>query len=207
MNLPHTKEEKELIKQGYNFIAGIDEAGRGALAGPVVAAAVIMPETHPSGVKGVRDSKLISPKKREELFDEILKCCLGYGVGIIENDVIDEINIYQATKQAMKKAVESLENIMPEFLLIDAMKIETEIPQKSIVNGDTLCYSISCASIIAKVTRDRLMFDFHKEYPHYGFDRHKGYGTKLHFETLSKHGPCNIHRFSYNPIVKLTTIR
>lgn len=199
---PHTKEEKRLTKQGYQFIAGIDEAGRGALAGPVVAAAVVMPAgcLHP---KAVKDSKLLSPKMRDKLFDEILENCLGYGVGIIGSDVIDEINIYQASKLAMKQAVMNIEKVKPDHLLVDAMKVEVEIPQKSIVKGDLNIYSIACASIIAKVTRDRIMLDLHDKYPEYGFDAHKGYGTKIHLDCLEKHGQCAIHRKTYAPVANI----
>ena len=209
---PHTKEEIALIKNGYKFIAGIDEAGRGSWAGPVVAAAVVMPVSHfhPVGgispfLSGVKDSKLISSKMRDKLFDEIIENCLGYGVGIVENDTIDEINIYQASKLAMKNAVENIKGIIPEYLLIDAMALDADIPQKAIIKGDTNIYSIACASIIAKVTRDRLMIEFHEKYPEYGFDLHKGYGTKIHSEALTKNGPCEIHRFSYKPIISITS--
>lgn len=197
MRTPHTKEEKRLIKQGYKLIAGIDEAGRGSWAGPVVAAAIIMSNYK---IKGIKDSKLLSPKMRDKLFDEILENCLGYGVGIVENDTIDEINIYQAAKLAMKQAVENIEKVKPDHLLIDAMKVEINIPQKAIIKGDTNIYSIACASIIAKVTRDRIMLDLHEKYPEYSFDKHKGYGTKIHLDCLEKHGSCAIHRKTYKPI-------
>lgn len=200
MIYPHTKEEQELIENGYKFIAGIDEAGRGALAGPVVAAAVVMPISH-LHLTGVRDSKLLSPKKRDELYEKILENCLGFGIGIVENDIIDEINIYQASKLAMKKAVEALSK-KPDYLLIDAMKLNVSTPQKSIIKGDMICYSIATASILAKVTRDRLMIEFHEKYPEYEFDKHKGYGTKIHNEALKKYGYCKIHRLSYKPILE-----
>lgn len=197
--LSHTKEEKALLEKGYQYIVGIDEAGRGALAGPVVAAAVVMPISH-IHPRGVKDSKLLTPKRRGELYEEIMKNCHGYSVGVVGPHTIDQINIYQAAKLAMKKAVESIEDIDPDYLLIDAMKVETNIPQKAIVRGDATCYSISCASIIAKVTRDRIMKELHEKFPYYSFDQHKGYGTALHLERLKKHGPCRLHRYTYKPV-------
>jgi len=199
MIFPHIKEEMQLSEKGFKFVAGIDEAGRGALAGPVVAVAVVMPFLDLQ-IKDVRDSKLLTPKKREKLFDEIIDNCLGYGVGIVDHKIIDKINIYQASRLAMKLAVKNIKSIIPDYLLIDAMEIEIDIPQKPIIGGDLQSYSIAAASIIAKVTRDRLMRDFHKQYCNYRFDKHKGYGTKQHMEHLNEYGPCKIHRFSYKPI-------
>lgn len=222
MIIPHTEKEKILLSKGYRLIAGVDEAGRGALAGPVVSAAVIMPEVYLKDaarlIKGVKDSKLLSSPKREEIFAEILKVCLGYGIGIVEHRLIDKINIYQATRLAMKRAVENIwENddtdpessttnifktkVDPDYLLIDAMRIETAIPQKSIIKGDNICYSIALASIIAKVIRDRLMLKLHSQYPRYRFDLHKGYGTKIHMEALKKYGPCAVHRLTFKPVM------
>lgn len=201
MITPHTKEEEELKKQGYKCIVGIDEVGRGPLAGPVIAAAVVMPID--GELLKVRDSKKMTPKARDKAYDEILNVCHGYGVGIVEHDVVDEINIYEATKLAMKRAVEDCEGSVPsrvDHLLIDAMRLNMGISEKAIIKGDQICYSISAASVVAKVTRDRLMAEMHEKYPEYGFDKHKGYGTKVHMEALEKHGPCDIHRKSFNPI-------
>lgn len=200
MVFPHTEEEKALMKEGFNIIAGIDEAGRGPLAGPVVAAAVLMPLD--SDLIKVKDSKLLSEKQRETLFEKILENCLDHAVGVVESEIIDEINIYQASKLAMLRAVEGL-RIKPDYILVDAMKVETKIPQKSLVKGDLTCYSIAAASIVAKVTRDRLMKDYHQKYPKYGFDSHKGYGTKDHLRALREYGPSEIHRFTYKPVYEL----
>ena len=198
---PGIKEENDLISRGYNYIAGIDEAGRGALAGPVVAAAVILPPSDDqlSVLSEVRDSKEVLPKKREFLYDVIRSVSLSTGVGIVLENTIDRINILQATMLAMQMA-EKL-TCWPDYLLIDGMIIPNiKIRQKKIVNGDKLCLSIACASIIAKVTRDRIMVEMNNSYPDYGFDRHKGYGTKYHISCLNIHGPSPIHRRSFMPV-------
>jgi ribonuclease HII len=177
------------------LIAGIDEAGRGPLAGPVVAAAVILPQGH--GIKGIKDSKKLSPKRREVLFAQICEQA-QYGVGIISEQVIDEINILQATFQAMREAVANI-SVQPSRLIIDGnMTIPNHhLPQTAIVNGDDTEEAISAASIIAKVTRDRLMLEMHEKYPKYEFAKHKGYGTPIHIAAIRQHGLCPIHRRSF----------
>ena len=186
--------EKELYKKGLNFIAGIDEVGRGPLCGPVVACACILPINYQ--LDGLNDSKKISEKKREELYEILIKDALSYGIGIISPKRIDEINILEATKEAMKEAVNNLD-IKPEHLLIDAVKLDIDINSTSIIKGDAKCYSISAASILAKVTRDRIMREWDKVYPEYGFASHKGYGTSKHIAALKEYGPCPIHRRSF----------
>lgn len=187
--------EKEGYKSNIKYIAGIDEAGRGPLAGPVVAAAVVLPQD--VFINGLDDSKKLSQSKREELFEIIKEKALAYGVGIVEKDVIDDINILNATRMAMKIAVDNLK-VIPQLLLIDAEKLEeVSIPQKSIIKGDTLSISIAAASIIAKVTRDNILHSMDSKYPQYGFKKHKGYGTKEHIEAIKKYGICPIHRISY----------
>lgn len=206
MILPHKKEEQALMEKGYQYIAGIDEAGRGPLAGPVVAVAVIM-DPREKLISIIRDSKLLTEKMREKAYGEILEKCIDFGVGVVESDIIDEINIYQAAKLAMKEAVEKLKKVKPDYLLIDAMKIDLQIEQKSIIGGDRVCFSIAAASIIAKVTRDEIMKRYHQKYPNYFFDKHKGYATKLHLECLEKHGPCEIHRKTFNPIRNISFVK
>lgn len=187
--------ECSLYNRGYRFIAGMDEVGRGPLAGPVVSCAIILPAD--SNILFINDSKKLSPSKREELYHEIKKDALSIGIGIIEKDTIDEINIYQATKQSMVDAVDNLQS-SPEIVLIDAMHIEQiQIPQKSITKGDEKCYSIAAASIIAKVTRDRMMDTYHELYPAYNFKSNKGYGTQEHIDAIHKYGLCPIHRLSF----------
>ena len=202
--IPNFDEESALISQGYRFIAGVDEAGRGALAGPVVAAAVILPpdSTFPR-LQSVKDSKLVSPEKREELYLLIVEESLATGVGIIDNAIIDSVNILNATKIAMREAVRQLSSA-PDYILIDGSTL-TRIPcrQKCIVKGDRYCLSISCASIIAKVVRDHIMNEYDNLYPEYGFARHKGYGTEYHLLCLREYGPVNIHRYSFAPIKNL----
>jgi ribonuclease HII len=198
--LPNLDYEDKLKLQGYQFIAGVDEAGRGALAGPVVAGAVILPQGHPPWFKLVRDSKELSPKKREFLFDLIGREAIATGVGIVSRQVIDTVNILEATKIAMMQAVERLPR-QPQFLLIDRLTLpRCFILQKGITRGDKLCLSIACASIIAKVTRDHIMEEFDKVYPGYGLARHKGYGTREHISRLRQRGPTAIHRLSFAPV-------
>ncbi|MBC8284475.1 MAG: ribonuclease HII [Nitrospinae bacterium] len=185
-------------QQGFKSIAGVDEAGRGPLAGPVVAAAVIFPVQ--IEIADLDDSKKLSPKKREELFPLIQESALSYGVGIVDEKVIDEINILQAARLAMKQAVEKLQ-ISPDLLLIDGnQKIESTLNQWAIVKGDSKSLSIAAASVLAKVTRDRIMEDYHRIYPQYEFNRHKGYGTKLHRSLIQEHGPCPIHRSTFKGV-------
>lgn len=183
-------------KYGIKLIAGIDEAGRGPLAGPVVVAVCIMSEN--SNIEKINDSKKLTPKRREELYDQILNEVISYGIGIVDNIVIDEINILEATKKALTIAIEKL-NIKPEYILTDALdNIDTlNIPYVSVKQGDKNVYSIACASIIAKVTRDRIMLDYAKKYPNYSFEKHKGYGTKIHYEALKEYGLSPIHRKSF----------
>ncbi|MEN0649140.1 ribonuclease HII [Caldifermentibacillus hisashii] len=189
--------EKEAQKQGFQYVAGIDEVGRGPLAGPVVAAAVILPEN--IFISGINDSKKLSSKKREQLYQEIKNEALAIGIGVVGADVIDEINIYQATKKAMNIAINQL-SIFPDFLLIDAMKIDTPITQRSLIKGDSLSVSIASASIIAKVYRDRLMMEYSKKYPEYLFEKNAGYGTREHIQAIRKFGPTPIHRKTFAPI-------
>lgn len=178
------------------IITGIDEAGRGPLAGPVVCACVIMPLQADKIIDGVNDSKKLSPKKRELLYDEIVKTAIDFSIVEVDEKTIDEINILQATRLGMKKALENLK-ITPNIVLIDAVKIDTNLPQDNIIKGDALSYNIAAASILAKVYRDRLMVQLDQKYPHYQFAKHKGYGTKVHIEALKKYGKCPIHRESF----------
>lgn len=198
---PSFAEEKLLEAQGYRLVAGIDEVGRGALAGPVAAAAVILPcdvDVHWLGQ--VKDSKQLSPSNRELLFGYIQGVSVAIGIGISDHDVIDAHGIAKATRLAMKSAVEQL-TPQPQYLIIDYIRLpEVSIPQKGITGGDSLCLSIACASIIAKVARDRLMVEFDRVYQGYGLARHKGYGTEEHLSCLKKLGPCPIHRRSFRPL-------
>ncbi len=202
------KEEEELYNQkSLKAIAGIDEAGRGPLAGPVVVACALMPRD--SMIEGVNDSKKIAEKKREKLYEQITEEAISYGVGIINQKEIDEINILQATKKGLTIAIKEMEEKLkqkpelkiekPDAILVDALtKIDTDgIPYKSIIHGDAISYSISCASIIAKVTRDRIMRQWDEVYPEYGFAKHKGYGTAMHIEAIKKYGLCPLHRISF----------
>ncbi len=190
--------EREALARGIEFVAGVDEAGRGPLAGPVVAGAVIF--RHGEYPCGVKDSKQLTHKRREELFPEICRAAAAVGLGIVNERVIDRINILRAAQRAMQRAVESLE-VEPGLVLVDGMRIPNlKILQKGIIDGDKISVSIAAGSIIAKVTRDRIMMEQDTVYPQYGFASHKGYGTKKHFEALAKHGPCKIHRFSFRPV-------
>ena len=188
--------ENELYEKGFKFIGGIDEAGRGPLAGPVVVACVVMPKD--SMIEGVNDSKKISEKKREKLYEEIIKSAISYEVGIINQNTIDEINILNATKLGLTTAIKGL-SIKPEIILVDALtNIDTcGIKYQSIIKGDAKCYSIACASIIAKVTRDRIMRQWDEIYPQYGFEKHKGYGTAMHIQAIKEYGLCPLHRHSF----------
>ena len=182
------------------LVCGIDEVGRGPLAGPVVACAIIMP--HGEKINGVRDSKKLSEKKREQLYDEILDRCIAWGIGQSDERVIDAINIRQATLKAMREALLSLktkegEHVVPDLVLVDAEHIETDVEQISVVHGDDRIYAISCASIVAKVSRDRMMRAYGVQYPEYGFASHKGYGTKAHYDAIRQFGLLPIHRRSF----------
>ena len=188
--------EENLYEQGCNSICGIDEAGRGPLAGPVVVAAVIMPRD--SMIEGVNDSKKVSEKKREALYEQILQEAISYGIGIIDQKEIDNINILNATKKGLTTAVQAL-TVRPDRIIVDALEhIDTcHIPYTSIIKGDAKCYSIAAASIIAKVTRGRIMRQWDEIYPQYGFAKHKGYGTKAHIEAIKEYGLTPIHRLSF----------
>ncbi len=191
--------QEEYYSDTVNLIVGIDEAGRGPLAGPVVASAVILPRAYIN--KDINDSKQLSEKKREELFEIIKKDALAIGIGIVDAETIDKINIYEATKVAMKEAVNNL-NHKFDLILTDAMPLKNMgVPVIDIIKGDAKALPIAAASIIAKVTRDHILNDLAKKYPEYGFEKHKGYGTKLHMDALKKYGPIKgVHRYSYKPV-------
>ncbi|MFC1941974.1 ribonuclease HII [Chloroflexota bacterium] len=201
---PSFSEEKLLETQGYRFIAGIDEVGRGALMGPVMAAAVILPqEIKTRWLDKVKDSKQLSSAVRGLLFEHICETAVSVGIGSSPPRVIDALGIVQATRLAMKSAVEQLVP-QPQYLLVDYLQLpEVQIPQKGITYGDSRCFSIACASIVAKVSRDRLMVALDLDYPGYGLAEHKGYGTKKHLASLHIKGPCPIHRRSFRPIRKV----
>lgn len=186
--------ENKYLSDGYKFIAGVDEAGRGPLAGPVAVAIVIMPLD--DIIEGVNDSKKLTEKKRDKLYDEIISKAIAYHIELVDEDTIDTINILNATKLGMLTCINSISQ-KPDVVLIDAVKIDSDIPTESIIKGDALSYSIACASILAKVTRDRYMLTMDEEYPEYNFKKHKGYGTKEHIENLKKFGKCPIHRESF----------
>ena len=194
--------EKDLYNQGLTLIAGVDEVGRGPLAGPVVAAAVILPQG--CKIKGLNDSKKIPKKKHLEVFQAVQDQSLSIGIGIIDNQVIDQVNIYEATKLAMKEAISQL-SLQPQHLLIDAMKLDLPISQTSIIKGDANSLSIAAASIIAKVTRDELMKDYDQQFPGYDFSANAGYGTAKHLEGLTKLGVTPIHRTSFEPVKSLVS--
>jgi ribonuclease HII len=201
----HEREEIKLNKKGYNFVAGIDEAGRGPLAGPVVASAVLVADwdINKSLFLEVKDSKKLSEKKRGYLFEIITAIPqIKWGIGIIDEKKIDEVNIFQATKLAMAEAARDLTTKHPlDILIIDGnATIDFPLEQKAIIKADDKIFSCSLASIIAKVTRDRMMYEYAKKYPQYQFEKHKGYGTKIHIEAIKKFGPCEIHRKTFNPV-------
>ena len=191
------KNERELHKAGYKLIGGVDEVGRGPLVGPVVAACCILPEKF--HLDGLTDSKKLSEKKREYFFEEIKKQAISYGIGIVSCERIDEINIYEATKEAMIMAINNCK-IKPDYVLTDAMKLDIDIPFTPIIKGDLKSISISAASVLAKVTRDRMMFELDKKYPMYDFKNNVGYPTKKHLEAIEKYGIINEHRKSYAPV-------
>lgn len=202
MITPNQNYEKQLYSEGYQYIAGVDEAGRGAWAGPLVSAAVIMPKD--IILDDVRDSKLLSPQKREEICAKIKEISLCWSVAIVNVGFINQYNIGKANIKAFKMAINKLK-IKPDYLLIDGiLKLKRHpIEQQSIKNGDAFVYSIAAASIIAKVARDNILKKEHGRFPNYGFDKHKGYGTKAHQEALEKYGICDIHRTLYKPIIKI----
>ena len=223
MNYQIFQEERKLWKKGYYCVVGIDEAGRGSLAGPVIAAALIDLRLKISDLrflKKIKDSKKLSFQKREELYRVLNKHPnIKWGIGRVSEKVIDKINILEATKLAMKKAVQNLEKKLQklnfhnfkqkkktliDYLILDGnFKININLSQKSIIKADEKVFSCALASIVAKVNRDRIMQKYHKKYPQYGFDKHKGYSTKLHFKTLKKYGPSPIHRKSFKPIMQI----
>lgn len=195
--MDNMKYEHDLYSEGISLIAGVDEVGRGPLCGPVVACACIMPKDY--HLDGLTDSKKLSEKKREQFYKILTKDAIAYSIGVIDEKRIDEINIYEATKEAMKQAIDGLK-IKPEHILIDAMPLDLSIPTTSIIKGDMLSQSISAASVIAKVTRDHMMIELDKKYPEYGFKNHKGYGTKAHIEAIRKYGVLDFYRMTFKPI-------
>ncbi|MDP3057230.1 MAG: ribonuclease HII [bacterium] len=210
---PNFEYENKLIGSGFSGICGIDEVGRGPLAGPVVAAAILINAElfkDLSGFKGINDSKKLSAIRREKWYEILTKReNIKWGIGIISEKIIDEVNILEATKLAMLEALKKMirqSAKQPDFLLIDGNFIleNIDLNQKAVIRGDAKVISIAAASIIAKVTRDRMMQKFHEDYPEYGFDKHKGYGTRLHCEMIKKYGPCAIHRRSFEPTKSLT---
>lgn len=206
MQTPDINFEKKLWKKGITLVAGIDEAGRGAWAGPVAAGAVILPNETSilKNLNGVRDSKQMTAHQRAIWAERIKQIAVCWGVGLASNEEIDQLGILPATKLAMKRAILSLDYV-PKHLLIDAVKLrDIEIPQTALIHGDALVLSIAAASVLAKTTRDAILVDLAIDYPGYGFERHKGYGTKMHREQLRLMGPTKIHRFSYEPIKGLS---
>jgi ribonuclease HII len=205
---PHLAKEIALLKQGYCAIAGLDEAGRGAWAGPVVAAAVILPLDQldlSDRLMGVNDSKKLAPRQREQFFDLISKIASTTAVGSVPADVIDKINILVATRQAMREAITELK-IEPDYLLLDYVRLSTlNLPQDAFSKADSISLTVAAASIIAKVTRDRLMIQLDEQYPGYGFSQHKGYGTKAHQAAIAKLGPSPVHRLSFKPLHKFNS--
>jgi ribonuclease HII len=204
LQMPSFTEEKMLEAQGYQYIAGIDEVGRGSLAGPVVAAAVILPgHIDTPWLNQVKDSKQLSPARRESLFHHIYEVAISIGIGVVPHQIIDARGIIKATRLAMQLAIDQLSS-PPEFLLIDYMRLpEVPLPQKGITNGDCRCFSIACASIMAKVSRDDMMRELNGTYPGYGLAQHKGYGTKGHLACLRRLGPSPIHRQSFKPVKEM----
>lgn len=200
MRYPNFNHERELARRGYQVVAGVDEAGRGAWAGPVVAAAVVLPADF--SVRGIADSKKVTAIKRAELYQELIHKA-DWGVGVVDNAVIDQINILGATRVAMRRALSQLKK-PPDFVLLDAVRID-DLPcrQRAVIRGDYKVMSIAAASIIAKVTRDRLLTDLHQKLPNYRFDLHKGYGTKGHQKMIKKYGVSAVHRKTYKPLVNI----
>ena len=197
--IDNRKYERELMSQGINVIAGVDEVGRGPLVGPVVACCCVLKDGF--NLEGLTDSKKLSEKKRNEFYDYLIKNTI-YGLGIIGPDIIDEVNIYEATKLAMKDAISNC-SVRPEHILIDAMPLDIDIPTTSIIKGDLKSITISAASVIAKVTRDNMMIELDKKYPMYGYKQHKGYPTKKHIEAINKYGLIEGYRKTYGPVKKI----
>lgn len=199
IDIDNRQYEKELNSKGITYIAGVDEVGRGPLVGPVVASCVVLPKDY--YLEGLTDSKKLTKKKREEFFDIINKDALGIGIGVISEKVIDEINIYEATKLAMKEAINNCKKKCKiEHVLIDAMKLDIDIPTTSIIKGDYKSITISAASVIAKVTRDKMLVELDKKYPMYGFADNAGYGTKKHIEAIKEYGIIDEHRKTFKPV-------
>lgn len=201
--LPHLHKELALREQGFRFVAGLDEAGRGAWAGPVVAAAVILPLDRPDLAEllaGLDDSKRLTSTQRDQFFELIRQTALAVGVGLAPAEVVDEVNVLEATRQAMQQALTEL-SFTPDYLLLDHVRLPAvNLPQDAFPKADQISLSVAAASVMAKVTRDRLMVQFSRQYPGYAFERHKGYGTSTHQAALAQLGPCCLHRRSYKPI-------
>lgn len=196
------KYEKECYQKNYTLIGGVDEVGRGPLVGPVVAACCVLPKDF--YLEGLTDSKKLSEKKRNLFFEYIRKHAIAYGIGVVSPEIIDEINIYNASKEAMIKAIKEVQKQIPlEIVLVDAMPLDLDIPSISIVHGDALSISIAAASVLAKVTRDQMMYELDEKYPMYGFGNHKGYPTKKHIEALEKYGLIDGYRKTYGPVKKI----
>ena len=200
MEVDLLKYEKELYDKGYELIAGTDEVGRGPLVGPVVAAACILPKNY--YLEGLTDSKKLSEKKRNLFYDILMRDAISVGIGIVSPKIIDEINILEASRLAMNKALDDL-SVKPDYILTDAMKLERDVEVLPIIHGDALSLSIAASSVIAKVTRDRLMVEYGKKHPEYEFEQHKGYPTKKHIELIKKYGILNEYRKSFKPVKDL----
>jgi ribonuclease HII len=201
---PNLHKEMALQQQGFRFVAGLDEAGRGAWAGPVVAAAVVLPLQQPDLAEvltGLDDSKKLSPNQREHFFEVIHKLALAMSVGVAPAELVDEINVLEATRRAMQQALANL-SVPPDYLLLDHVRLHAvNLPQDAFPRADQISLTVTAASVVAKVTRDRLMVRYNQEYPGYAFDRHKGYGTEVHRAALTEHGPCALHRMSFRPLL------
>lgn len=201
MTIPTLREENRLRKKGYKYIAGLDEVGKGAWAGPLVAAAVILPEGyHP---KGLKDSKALTPISRKQIYLEIVKNAANWSVGIVSERIIDRLGVSEANIRAMEIALQKL-TVEPDFLLVDYLLLKhLSIPSLSFIKGDQRIVSVAAASVVAKVTRDFILTEEHKKFPQYGFDKHKGYGTSEHYQMICKNGICQIHRQSFAPVKKI----
>ena len=196
------KYEKELFKEGYKYIGGVDEVGRGPLIGPVVTACVVLPKDFV--LEGLTDSKKLSEKKRNQYYDYIINNCVAYSIGMCSPEEIDELNIYQASRVAMIRAIEEVKKKIPlDYILSDAMPMDIDIPVKDIIKGDAKSITIAAASVVAKVTRDNIMYELDKLYPEYGFKNHKGYPTKKHYDALNKYGLIEGYRKTYGPVIKI----
>ena len=196
------KYEKELFKEGYKYIGGVDEVGRGPLIGPVVTACVVLPKDFK--LDGLTDSKKLSEKKRNEYYDYIINNCVCYAIGMCTPEEIDKLNIYQASRKAMIKAINEVKKQIPlDYILSDAMPMEIDVPVMDIVKGDAKSISIAAASVVAKVTRDNMMYELDKQYPEYGFKNHKGYPTRKHYDALNKYGLIDGYRKTYSPVIKI----